>query len=85
MINRVGFVAAFSEGPIDFYKSQVQVQIIRSKQIPDYKAPYTSMPDCVRATLRENGLRGPFQASRILIKLLLHTSPTAFICSELMT
>ena len=58
-----GFVAAFSEGPIDFYKSQVQVQIIRSKQIADYKAPYTSMPDCVRATLRENGFRGPFQVS----------------------
>lgn len=31
-----GFVAAFSEGPIDFYKSQIQVQIIRSKQNPDY-------------------------------------------------
>ena len=32
-----GFVAAFTEGPIDFYKSQIQVQIIRAKQIPDYK------------------------------------------------
>ena len=35
-----GFVAAFSEGPIDFYKSQIQVQIIRSKQNPDYKREY---------------------------------------------
>jgi solute carrier family 25 (mitochondrial carnitine/acylcarnitine transporter), member 20/29 len=32
-----GFVASFFEGPIDFYKSQIQVQIIRSKSIPDYK------------------------------------------------
>lgn len=32
-----GFVAAFTEGPIDFYKSQLQVQIIRSKQDPNYK------------------------------------------------
>lgn len=32
-----GFVAAFTEGPIDFYKSQIQVQIIRSKMSPDYK------------------------------------------------
>ena len=30
-----GFVAAFTEGPIDFYKSQIQVQIIR-QQNPAY-------------------------------------------------
>ena len=32
-----GFVAAFAEGPIDFYKSQVQVQIIRTQSDPSYK------------------------------------------------
>ena len=32
-----GFAAAFVEGPIDFYKSQVQVQIIRSRADPKYK------------------------------------------------
>ena len=33
-----GFAAAFVEGPIDFYKSQVQVQIIRSQgRTPQYK------------------------------------------------
>jgi len=32
-----GFAAAFFEGPIDFYKSQIQVQIIRSKADPTYK------------------------------------------------
>jgi hypothetical protein len=32
-----GFIAAFTEGPIDFYKSQIQVQIIKSKVDPNYK------------------------------------------------
>ena len=32
-----GFIAAFTESPIDFYKSQIQYQIIRSKSNPDYK------------------------------------------------
>ena len=32
-----GFAASFFESPIDFYKSQIQVQIIRSKTNPNYK------------------------------------------------
>ena len=32
-----GFVSAFVEGPIDFFKSQIQVQIIRSRSDPNYK------------------------------------------------
>ena len=56
-----GFVAAFAEAPIDFYKSQMQVQVVRSRSDPAYKAPYSSVVDCVRATLRESGARGPFQ------------------------
>jgi hypothetical protein len=32
-----GFLAAFTEGPIDFYKSQIQYQIIRAKSDPSYK------------------------------------------------
>eukprot|EP00798_Chlamydomonas_sp_ICE-L_P010018 gene10018-7905_t len=51
-----GFVAAFTEGPIDFYKSQVQ-----SKMNPEYKAPYTGMADCVKQTISANGIKGPFQ------------------------
>lgn len=38
-----------------------QVQIIRSKSDPNYKPPYTTVSACVRATLRENGFKGPFQ------------------------
>ena len=37
-----GFIAAFVEGPIDFYKSQIQVQIIRSRADPNYKRSYAS-------------------------------------------
>lgn len=57
-----GFVASFTEGPIDFYKSQLQVQIIRAKADPNYKPPFSSVLDCVKATIRHNGFRGPFQA-----------------------
>lgn len=56
-----GFVAAFTECPTDFYKSQIQVQIIRSRSNPEYKAPYTKVLDCFRQTIRLNGAKGPFQ------------------------
>jgi hypothetical protein len=62
-----GFIAAFTEGPIDFYKSQIQVQIIRSKSDPTYKPPYTTVSACVRATLRDNGFKGPFQVRGWLV------------------
>mmetsp|Transcript_18476 Transcript_18476/g.51844 ORF Transcript_18476/g.51844 Transcript_18476/m.51844 type:complete len:306 (+) Transcript_18476:132-1049(+) len=56
-----GFVAAFTEGPIDFFKSQIQVQILRSKTNPEYKPPYTTVSECVKAATRANGMKGPFQ------------------------
>ena len=56
-----GFAASFFEAPIDFYKSQIQVQIIRSKSDPTYRPPYTSVTQCVRATLATSGFKGPFQ------------------------
>lgn len=56
-----GFAAAFTEGPIDFYKSQLQVQIIRAKSDPNYKPPFTSTLDVVKQTIRANGIRGPYQ------------------------
>ena len=39
-----GFVSAFAEGPIDFFKSQIQVQIIRSRSDPNYKRVQYSFP-----------------------------------------
>ncbi len=56
-----GFVAAFAEGPIDFYKSQIQVQAVRARADPAYVPPYTTVGACVRATLAASGVRGPFQ------------------------
>lgn len=32
-----GGIAALTESPIDFYKSQIQVQIIRTQSDPNYK------------------------------------------------
>eukprot|EP01024_Parvocaulis_polyphysoides_P046432 TRINITY_DN4370_c1_g1_i1.p1 TRINITY_DN4370_c1_g1~~TRINITY_DN4370_c1_g1_i1.p1 ORF type:complete len:345 (-),score=37.40 TRINITY_DN4370_c1_g1_i1:808-1788(-) len=56
-----GFCVAFTEGPIDFYKSQVQMQIIRQKMDPNYKPPFKTMAECVKQTIQINGFRGPFQ------------------------
>lgn len=58
-----GAVAAFAEGPIDFYKSQIQVQTVRARADPAYVAPYTTVGACVKATLAQSGMRGPFQVS----------------------
>ena len=49
------------ESPIDFYKSQWQSQIIKAKQTPGYVPPYKSVGECVAASIRHNGVRGPFQ------------------------
>ena len=40
---------------------QVQVQIIRAKADPSYKAPFTNMVDCVKQSFVANGFRAPFQ------------------------
>jgi solute carrier family 25 carnitine/acylcarnitine transporter 20/29 len=57
-----GFVAAFVEGPIDFYKSQIQTIVIKQRQNPEYKAPYKpTVFGCISASIKANGFRGPFQ------------------------
>ena len=53
-----GFCAAFAEGPIDFYKSQMQVQIVRAKADPSYKPPFEGIQQCVRQSVQYNGFRG---------------------------
>lgn len=47
-----GGIIAFTESPIDFFKSQLQVQIIRSKTDANYKPPFTSLGGCVRAVMQ---------------------------------
>ena len=46
-----GFLAAFTEGPIDFYKSQAQYQIIRSKSDPKYKRALPRIPACLQISV----------------------------------
>lgn len=47
-----GFTASFFEGPIDLFKSQVQVQIIRSKANPDYKGEPPNFPPLCDLTIQ---------------------------------
>jgi solute carrier family 25 carnitine/acylcarnitine transporter 20/29 len=54
-------VGTLAECPIDLFKSQMQVQIIRAKSIPGYVSPYKNIVDCVRQIFQANGLRGPYQ------------------------
>ena len=49
-----GGIVSFAEGPIDFYKSQVQVQTLKGG------AP-KSMADIVKESIKFNGIKGPFQ------------------------
>lgn len=62
-----GLVASLTEAPIDFYKSQLQVQTIRMRSDPNYKPPFTNLLQCVRASLAHNGVKGPFQGLGITV------------------
>lgn len=42
-----GAAAAFAESPIDFYKSQIQVQMVRAKSDPTYKGEYRRYMYCL--------------------------------------
>jgi solute carrier family 25 carnitine/acylcarnitine transporter 20/29 len=50
------------ESPIDLFKSQWQTQLIKAKQNPNYKPPYATVAECVKASFRYSGIRGPYQA-----------------------
>lgn len=65
-----GAIAAFTEGPIDFYKSQIQYQIIKSKTDPAYKRACPPCYACMhwiqwlRSACQFNGSWGPGAAGR---------------------
>jgi len=54
-----GAAASFAEGPIDFYKSQMQVQAIKHAENPSMKQP--NMMETVKRSFALNGVKGPFQ------------------------
>jgi solute carrier family 25 carnitine/acylcarnitine transporter 20/29 len=49
------------ECPIDVIKSQLQVQIIKSKTVENYKAPFLGMKQCMTYIMQTNGVRGLYQ------------------------
>lgn len=66
--------ASLAEGPIDFYKSQMQKQLVMSKVDPSYKPEFKSMAQCVSRSVQLNGVRGPFQG---LSPTLMRNLPAA--------
>jgi solute carrier family 25 carnitine/acylcarnitine transporter 20/29 len=49
------------ESPIDLYKSQWQSQIIKAKQTANYVPEFKSVGECVKASIKHSGIRGPYQ------------------------
>ncbi len=47
---------AFLEGPIDFYKSQMQIQIVKSKTIPGYVPEFTGVFDAAKKIIKHKGI-----------------------------
>ena len=52
---------ALAECPIDFFKTQMQIQIIKSKTIPNYVPEYEGMVDCFKKIMKANGITGAYQ------------------------
>lgn len=55
-----GFVSAFIESPIDFFKSQVQVEVIRTKKTGQ-AARYRNVFHCASTIVKERGIKGAYQ------------------------
>lgn len=67
-----GLCVSFIEGPIDFFKSQLQVQFIKEKVIPGYKSPYKNVFDAGRQIINQRGIVGAYQG---IIPTLLRNIP----------
>lgn len=52
---------ALIECPIDFFKTQMQIQIIRAKTIENFKPEYYGMIDCFKKIIKSNGIIGAYQ------------------------
>jgi len=53
--------ASLAEGPIDFYKSQMQKELVASKINPNHVPEHRSIVSVVKKSVELNGIRGPFQ------------------------
>eukprot|EP01095_Lingulamoeba_sp_RSL-Kostka_P005635 TRINITY_DN1704_c0_g2_i2.p1 TRINITY_DN1704_c0_g2~~TRINITY_DN1704_c0_g2_i2.p1 ORF type:complete len:301 (-),score=72.71 TRINITY_DN1704_c0_g2_i2:80-982(-) len=56
-----GIISTAIEGPIDLFKSQIQVQIMAKKINKNIKLPYTTVFQCAKTILRERGIKGCYQ------------------------
>mgnify|MGYP002463870987 FL=1 len=56
-----GVAVAFVETPMDLFKSQLQVQIIRAKGNPEYKAEFTTVGGAIKKIISVNGIFGCYQ------------------------
>jgi solute carrier family 25 carnitine/acylcarnitine transporter 20/29 len=52
---------ALVECPIDLFKTQMQIQIIKAKSIPDFKPEYIGIIDCFKKIINKNGFLGAYQ------------------------
>jgi solute carrier family 25 carnitine/acylcarnitine transporter 20/29 len=50
-----------AECPIDFFKTQMQIQIIAAKRDPNIKPEFNGMLDCFRQIYKAKGIRGCYQ------------------------
>lgn len=54
-------IGALAECPIDFFKTQMQIQIIKSKTIQGYIPEYTSTTDCFKKIIGKYGFTSAYQ------------------------
>jgi solute carrier family 25 carnitine/acylcarnitine transporter 20/29 len=54
-------VGAIAECPIDFFKTQMQIQIIKAKTNPNYVPEYNGIYDCFKKVIKVNGIKGAYQ------------------------
>jgi solute carrier family 25 carnitine/acylcarnitine transporter 20/29 len=52
---------AIVECPIDFFKTQMQIQIIKAKSNPNLKPEYDGIIDCFKKIINKNGFFGAYQ------------------------
>ena len=50
-----------AECPIDLFKTQMQIQIIKVKSIPNYVPEYSGIIDCFKKVIKANGIKGAYQ------------------------
>jgi solute carrier family 25 carnitine/acylcarnitine transporter 20/29 len=54
-------LGAIAECPIEFFKTQMQVQIIKAKTNPKYVTEYSSTTDCFKKIINAKGFIGMYQ------------------------